>query len=76
VNDPPPTNASHANDRKDDERATRPDDATTPYSKPGNANGTQTVHTDDFLPQKARTFTEKSRMEITKKDQKEFFFVF
>ena len=29
-----------------------------------------------FLPQKARTFTEKSRMEITKKDQKGFFFVF
>ena len=29
-----------------------------------------------FLPQKTRTFTEKSRMDITKKDQKEFFFVF
>jgi len=29
-----------------------------------------------FLPQKARTFTEKSRMEITKKYQKEFFFVY
>jgi len=52
VNDPPPTNARHANDRKDDGRTTRSDDATTPYSKPGNTNGTQTVHTDDFLPQK------------------------
>ena len=37
---------------------------------------TQTANTDYFLPQKTRTFTEKSRMEITKKDQNEFFFVF
>jgi len=36
----------------------------------------QTVKTDYFLPQKTRTVTEKSRREITKKDQKEFFFVF
>jgi len=40
------------------------------------SKNTQTVNTDYFLPQKARTFTEKSRMEITKKDQNGFFFVF